>query len=125
MFYIFFFTAILINPGLIGELQGDIEVKYSTIIVLYDFTILGTLLITGVIFGRESMKSENPETKLRGKLIVVAFFSYVIGIGIDAVLDHNFLTLMLVRALEMSSVIEFYGAFIMPKWIKKLFIRQK
>jgi len=40
IFYILFFTAIFIDPSLIGELQGDIEVKYSRIIIIYDITII-------------------------------------------------------------------------------------
>lgn len=125
LFYILFFIALFTNPILIGELEGDIEVKYSRIVVLYYLTILLTLLITGLIFAIKSAKFENPETKLRGKLLVVAFFSYVIGIGVDAILTHNFFTLIFVRALEMSSVIEFYAAFIMPDWVKKIFLKEK
>ena len=93
--YILFFYFLLTDPNIIGELQGDIEVQYSRLVVIYYITILVTILITGVIFGIESMKSENPEVKLRGKLIIIAFFSYVIGIMIDAILDHTILSLLL------------------------------
>ena len=126
-FYIFFFYALSSSStlSLIGELQGEMEVQYSRIVVVYYLTVLLTLLISGIIFGLQSMKSENLEVKLRGKLLIVAFLSYVIGIFIDSILDHNVISLILIRILEISSVIEFYAAFIMPKWIKKLFLKQK
>ena len=126
IFYVLFFTALYIlkKPILIGKLQGDIEVKYSTLIVLYDITILITLLITGIFFGIQSMKSDNPEIKLRGKLIVVAFISYVVGITIDAVIvEHSLVSLIFVRILEISSVVEFYAAFIMPDFLKRRIIK--
>jgi len=125
LFYILFFIALSTNPTLIGELQGDIEVQYSRIVILYYLTLLATVLITGVFFGLRSMKSDNPEIKLRAKLIIVAFISYVIGISVDAIIEHDILTLIIIRLVELSSAIEFYIAFVMPKIIKKYILKIK
>ena len=125
LFYILFFIALSTNPNLIGELQGDIEVQYSRVVIIYYLTLLTTILITGVFFGLRSMKSDNPEIKLRGILIIVAFISYVIGIAVDAIIEHTILTLIFIRLVELSSAIEFYTAFIMPNIIKKHLLNNK
>jgi len=125
IFYILFFIALSTNPILIGVLQGDIEVQYSRVVIIYYLTLLATVLITGIFFGLQSMKSDNPEIKLRAKLIIVAFISYVIGISVDAIIEHTILTLIIIRLVELSSAIEFYTAFIMPNIIKKHFLNNK
>ena len=75
--------------------------------------------ITGVKFALETMKIDDPETKLKGKLLLIAFPSFCIGGFLDASISTTALTLIIFRLILMSSTIEFYGAFVLPNWIKK------
>jgi len=121
VFYVIFFYLLSIDPALIGELKGDVDVSYSLFIAIFlAFTIL-IVLITGILFARPSLESDDPKIQLKGKLLIIAFISYTVGTIIDAVITKNFLTLTIMRALEITSALEFYGGFILPKWMQKLF----
>ena len=124
VFYIIFFYLLFTNIEMIGELKGAVDVQYGTIMVVYFISILIILLTTGIIFAVKSIKSDNPETRLRGKLLFIAFISYVIGAALDAAIPQNIITLLIMRLLEISSAFEFYLAFIMPEWLKRIFIKQ-
>ncbi|MHA1489264.1 MAG: hypothetical protein ACTSRI_06380 [Promethearchaeota archaeon] len=82
------------------------------------------ILITGLLFGRETFKSDDPEIKLKGKMLILAFPSFAIGAILDATIPFTAITLIIVRLILISSSIEFYGGFILPKWMKKLLLKQ-
>lgn len=83
-------------------------------------------IIIGFSFGLESFKSENPEIKLKGKFILAGWLSFFIGGLLDAGLFAiTAFLLILVRLLLMSSAIEFYFGFFLPRRIKKLFIKEE
>lgn len=124
VFYIIFFYLLFTNIEMIGKLKGAVDVQYGTIMVVYFISILIILLTTGIIFAVKSIKSDNPETRLRGKLLFIAFIFYVIGTALDAAIPLNIITLLIMRLFEISSAFGFYLAFIMPEWLKRIFIKQ-
>ena len=71
------------------------------------------------------MKSDDPEITLKGKFFIVAFVSWAIGAVMDAALPLNIVTLTIARIILISSAIEFYIGFILPKIVKKLFLKKK
>jgi hypothetical protein len=71
------------------------------------------------------MKIDNPETRLKGKLLLVAFPSFAVGALLDSMIPTSPLTLIILRSILILSAIMFYTAFMLPNWIKKLFIKQK
>jgi hypothetical protein len=90
------------------------------------------LLVTGTLFARRSLRSDNEEVKLKGKLLLAAFLSFSIGAILDSMIggilgDNDPLLpimVVIVRIILISSAIEFYGGFILPKWLKDLFLKQ-
>jgi hypothetical protein len=126
IFYILFFVALSIDPRLIGVLQGQnqIDVDYSFYVVIYYATLLIIILITGILFARASIQSKNPEFKLRGYFLLIAFVFYVIGGFIDAFTTANLSFLLLQRIFQILSVLAFYIAFILPEPVKKLILKQ-
>lgn len=125
IFYIIFFYLLFTNIELIGVLKGAVDVQYGTIMVVYFITILIILLTTGIIFAVKSIKTDDPEPRLRGKLLLISFVFYVIGTALDASIAQNITTLLIMRLFEISSAFGFYLAFIMPEWFKKIAIKQK
>jgi len=124
VFYIIFFLLISIDPSLIGYLKGYTDVQYDTFIIIYVFTILLIAIITGILFARESLKSEDPEIRLKGKFLFLAFLLFFVGSSLDAVIPLNFLTLPIVRSLEILSALSFYCGFILPKPVKNFFLKR-
>ncbi|MGQ4875577.1 MAG: hypothetical protein ACP6IY_16030 [Promethearchaeia archaeon] len=123
VFYVIFFYLLGIDPLLIGEVKG-IDVKYNTFVVIYSISVLFIVIITGILFTRESLKSEDPEIRLKGKFLLLAFILFVIGASLDAMLTLNIITLILFRGFEISSAIAFYFGFILPERIKKFLIKE-
>ncbi len=131
-FYNFFLDINLI--GIINPLRpfsADLG-YFLAILLLISFLIL---LVTGFLFARKSIKSENKEVRLKGKLLQFAFVTFTIAAVTEKSLRSFligtvfpdptilFLSVILVvmRLLLISSALAFYGGFLLPNWMKKLF----
>jgi hypothetical protein len=121
-FYIVFFVLLAIAPEQIGTTIGFTDVRYTGFIVVYSVIVLVIELFTGVLFGWHSLKSENPEIQLKGKFLIIAFVLFAIGVGLDALTSINFITLPIMRTLEIASAFFFYLGFILPKRVKNLLL---
>ena len=72
LFEIFLFYFILTDPSEIGEISGCVDVNYGTFVSLYHLTILIVALVTCSLFAKVCINSDNPETEVKGKLILLA-----------------------------------------------------
>ena len=95
------------------------------------------LFVTGIMFARKSIKSENKEVRLKGKLLQFAFIAFTIAAVLEKTIrsilmgivflnpTEIFLSVVLVvvRLLLISSTIAFYGGFLLPNWMKNLFTK--
>jgi len=97
--------------------------NYKLIINLFLFSLLILFIITGTMLARESLKSDDPEVKLKGKLLFLAFYSFIIGSILDIFSSTSILLLTIARIVLISSAFTFYGGFILPNWMKKIFLR--
>jgi hypothetical protein len=132
-FYNFFLDINLI--GVINPLRpfsADLGI-FLTILLFITFI---TLFITGLKFARKSVKSENKEVSLKGKLLQFAFIAFTIAALLEKTArsiligtvfpDPTILLLsvmlVVVRVLLISSSIAFYGGFLLPRWMKEIFM---
>ncbi len=122
IFCLIFFILLALDPLLIGTVRG-IDVKYNTFIAVYYLTLEGIILITGYLFTKQSLRSENPEIRLKGKFLMLAFILFVIGSTLNALLALDYVTLVIFRGFEIASSVSFYLGFILPEPIKKIFIK--
>jgi len=128
IYLVFFFYYLGADITMIGELKGtnSIDVLYNNSVVgTYYICLLVVLLITGYLFARTSMKSGDAEIELKGKLLLLAFILYVTGAMLDTLLFLDLFALILIRGFELASVIVFYWGFVLPKFMKKLFIKEQ
>lgn len=125
LFYTVFYLLLFTEPNLIGYLKGYTDVQYGPIIVAYAISLIIIELVTGYLFCKASLKSKDPEVRLKGKLLLVAFILFAIGAGLDTSVPLTLLTLPIVRSFEIASAIAFFMGFISPKWTKKLFIKEE
>ncbi len=127
IYLIIFFYYLGEDITMIGELKGKngIDVLYNNAIVgTYYISLLALVLVTGYLFARTSMKSGDAEIELKGKLLLIAFILYVIGGLLDTLLFLDIPTLIIIRGFELASVIVFYWGFVLPTFMKKIFIRE-
>ena len=120
--YLVFF--LIVDPTIIGELTGIFDVTYRGLVLIFALFIVINMLITGILFGQESIHSKDSTVRLKGKFLIVAFISWCIGAIMDAALPLNILTLTIARVILISSALEFYIGFILPRFIKELFLKE-
>jgi hypothetical protein len=125
LFETFLFYFLLTNPSVIGTVEVPVDANYGLFISVFQILLLIVLIITGTIFARASLKSDNPEHKLKGKLLLIAFWLFFIGAIFDVLSTLNFLFLILGRTMLFFSSVFFYYGFIFPEWMKNRFIKQK
>ncbi|TXT59202.1 MAG: conserved membrane protein of unknown function [Promethearchaeota archaeon] len=118
-----FFYFLLTDPTSLGTLHPPIDVEFKFLMLGFAVSIILIMLFTGIIFARESLRSNNPELKLKGKFLYAAFFSYTLGAVLDAAIPLNPITLTLARIILISSAIEWYFGFILPEKVKKIFLK--
>lgn len=121
IYLVFFLIA---DPSTIGTLTSVLDANYKGIVLYWAVFIVINLIVTGVILGRESIKSENAEIKWKGWFLLIAFISWSVGAIFDAALPLNFITLTIARLILISSAIEFYLGFILPDFVKKRLIKE-
>ena len=131
VFFILLFTDIN-QIGKINPLR-PFTVEFSLFITIYLLLVILLMAGTGLKFAQMSLKSEDRDVKLKGKLLRAAFITFTIAALLDALLGmifvdpaDPFLALMVVitRVLLIVSAIEFYGGFILPKWMRALFSKK-
>ena len=128
VFFILLFTDIT-QIGIINPLR-PFTVEFGLFITFYLLIVILIMLLTGWKFTQNSIKSEDRDVKLKGKLLRAAFITFSLAAILDSLLGMIFsdptdplLAVMVVitRVLLIISAIEFYGGFILPKWIKAIF----
>lgn len=123
IFELFFFYFLVRDISLLGTLQTPIDIKFSIVLLIYIFYVI--LLIAGTVFllGYYSLRSNDPELKLKGKLILIGIFSWIFGAILDAALPLDAVTLPLSRSILILGALGFYGGLMMPEWVKNLFLK--
>lgn len=123
-FEVSFLIVLFTDHSLIGTLSTPVDVEYHFIMMGFLLSIVLFILITGLFFARESLKSEKEDIRLRGKLMFIGFLLFSIGASLDAALPLEALYLIVARLILMSSTIFLYGGFILPDWMKKIFLKE-
>lgn len=124
---LFFIIAILYGVFFEIILYANPEFSiffFNLMIVILISIALLIILITGLIFARENIISDDPEIQLKGKLLVYAFITYFIVLMITATIPLSSLFLTFFYLLLTTTSFAFYGGFVLPDWMKKLFLER-
>ncbi|TFG23407.1 MAG: hypothetical protein EU532_13530 [Promethearchaeota archaeon] len=118
-FEIYLIISLFIDPNSIGIIIGTFYSQPSLIPMLFILFAVLTTIITGILFSRNSIRSENPEVHKKGLILLIAFISFTVGAFMDAVITLTPVTLIIVRLILISSAIEYYFGFLLPKRLAK------
>lgn len=136
LFEILFFILFFIDIDLIGVINPDrpFTVDFGIFITIYLMIIIVVMVITGVKFAQKSVKVEDREVRLKGKLLRAAFITFTVAAVLDSLLGAIFedptdpllsIMVVIVRILLIFSAFEFYGGFLLPKWMKEIFMKRE
>ena len=123
IFEIVFFIVFMNDPSLNGTFYG---IHSGIIPTGFMFSFLIIILVSGILFARESIKADDPEIKMKGRLIQFAIISYCIAAVLDAgVIMFRFTPFLLIsnRIVLILSAVAFYGGFLLPDWMKKILLK--
>ena len=81
VFEIMFFTLFFIDIGLIGVYTTLFSAKLGIFLIIFHFITMLIILITGLKFAAKSIKSEDKDVRLKGKLLRGAFITFTIASG--------------------------------------------
>ena len=121
---ILFFLLLLENPSNLGRYIGPFQIEYSLLTQIYIIFTLISFVLSGIILARQSLRAENPDIKLKGKLLLFAFILLTIGAALDSIAPLVPLTVVFARIILILSAIAFYGGFMLPNWMKKIFLKE-
>ena len=124
IFEIVFFVVFANDPSLEGTFYG-IKSRVIPTIFLVSFLII--IWISVVLFARESLKADNPEIQMKGKLLVVAIFFYSIAALLDTIViifSISTIFQIISRTFLIVSAVTFFWGFFLPEWMKKILIKK-
>ncbi|MHA2181578.1 MAG: hypothetical protein ACXAAH_09160 [Promethearchaeota archaeon] len=120
IFEIAFLIVFFIDHNLIGVQQSAFVVEWAIWVQIFLLFSIGLFLLTGFLFARASIQSPEPEVKLKGKFLMVAFITFTIGTIIDVIGAESptEITILLARIFVIASSLCFYIGFTLPKFIR-------
>jgi len=115
IFYSLLFYSVILDISIIIDIPASVplNMRYNLIWMVFQTILVVIVMVTGLAFSWTSIKHDNPEIKLRGKILGVAFISFLIG-ALLAIVNYA----PLGNTIMITSSIEFYLGYILPDWIK-------
>ncbi|MHA2366865.1 MAG: hypothetical protein ACXAC7_23135 [Candidatus Hodarchaeales archaeon] len=143
-FELIFFILFYINyPNLtlLGtwDPSRPFSIDYGLFLTIGLMIVILIILITGLQFTQKSVRSDNEEIKLKGKLLRAAFIMFTIAAILEKPMRSIMLglvfddpstpllsvMLVIVRILLITSAFAFYGGFLLPRWMHSLLTHSK
>ena len=127
IFEVLFLTAFFINPSYIGDQKSAFVVEWVIWIQIYLLISIFLLLITGFLFARATLKSDEKVFRIKGIFLLTAFISFTFATIIDVIGAESptEVTILLARTFLIISSLCFYIGYTLPKFAKKLFIKKQ
>lgn len=124
LFELYFIYYLFTNPSVLGEVIGPVDAFYSPLVTVFHISMIILILVSGTMIGRISLRSTNPEIRLKGKFLIIAAYSFAIGAAFEVISHLSLMILIIGRLILISSAISFYGGWFLPNWMKKPFLKK-
>mgnify|MGYP006279997015 CR=1 FL=1 len=125
IFEIVFFYFLITDPSIIAHMRSPVDSENKPFILAYFITVILIFLITGIIFALKAIRVGDPKVKLKGKLILIAVLLYVFGGILDGAIAIEIIALFTSRIMLALSAVMFYSGFVLPTWLKKIFLKEE
>ncbi|MHA1804163.1 MAG: hypothetical protein ACTSU4_06455 [Promethearchaeota archaeon] len=108
-------SFLIIDPELVGTKEGIFNSSNDLFVLVFLLFSIATALITGILFARKSMQSEDPNIRWKGRFLLIAFIFFTIAGLLDAGIPTTPVTLIIARSILISSAFLFYLGFFLPE----------
>ncbi len=116
---IYLFYYFIVDPSQMGVKYGVVDVEFKGFLRIYLLLTIAFIVICGILIAHDSISSDNPEVKLKGKFLLASILVWAAGTIFDGFVELTVITLTIIRIVLISSSVLFYLAFLLPKWLKK------
>ncbi|MFX0075202.1 MAG: hypothetical protein ACFE96_07160 [Candidatus Hermodarchaeota archaeon] len=123
IYEIFLIYFIFNAPTIIAIEFGMFDTQYNLFGLAYQGFAYIVSIVTGLLFSVQSIKSENPVVKWKGRFILLAIVTFSIAAVFQTLLPTNTIAIILVYILLIISVFEFYLGFLLPERLKNWLIK--
>lgn len=117
-------SLLVIDPILIGTFINPFTVEFSLFTQVLMLFALVVFVGFGFLFTKVTLASKKPEIRLKGKFLLIAFMSFLVGAFLDIILPITPLTVVITRLILVSSTIVFYFGYILPSWVRKFLLKE-
>jgi len=118
---ILFYIFLIDQPNLIGDLSSAIFVELGSYLKLRTLVKLIILILTGVLIYLETKDVPDEDVKIKGRFILIGVILFVLGGILFTFTNITIFPLI----FFIPSLFGIYGGFLLPDWMKKLFIQKK
>ncbi len=115
----YFFTDL----NVIGKATSRFNTEHNLFPFMFQILAIATALITGIILSKNSMDSEDARIQWKGRFLLLGFISFTFAAVFDAAIPMGSLLLAIIRAVLISSAIEYYLGFLLPDKIAHWLIK--
>lgn len=126
--YVVAFNALvfyyMVNPTELGYLRNPLVPAYSFTFYFAMFPLIIAFFVISIVFALETFKSEDLETKLKGKFILIACFVLIAGIMME-IFTFGDILLLTSRIIIVIGMILIYIGFVLPKKVRDLILKDQ
>lgn len=120
---IIYVTIIFTDTTILGTPINEIQVDYAPFGELFLLYCLVMMTILGLWMAKQALKSSERKIKLKGKLLLGSFILFAFSAVLEIMIPIIPI-IVLARILVIICAFLFYGGFVLPKWMEKIFLRK-
>ncbi len=117
-----FFYLLYNEIEYIGNYLTSFNIRFGLFSQIYLLISIITFEIPGFLFAHRGLKSDDPEIKLKGRFLLLALILFAVAAVLEVVAPWTVVVVISVRILLILSSFAFYYGFVLPNFIKKLFL---
>ncbi|MFX1257397.1 MAG: hypothetical protein ACFFAN_06045 [Promethearchaeota archaeon] len=121
---VIYIAIIFIDATLLGTYSNEIQVNYSPFYEIFLLYCTIHAISIGFWLAIQASKSVDQRVRLKSKFIFSSYSIYAVAAFLEITILYMDV-IILARILMVFMSILFYGGFILPKWMEKLFLRNK
>lgn len=124
LYMVIYHTFLIVDSNLIAVYGGRFEYQRTMFVTLFLIFAIAVTLITGTMFGLKSLQSSDTIIRLKGKFLLIAFFSFVTAALLETFSYGSPVLQTLVRVILITASIEYYLGFFMPDKVAEMLIKK-
>ena len=118
--YLIYFS--IVDYTVIAIMTSRFNSEHNNVALIFTIFAILTAILTGILFVKESMKSEDKKVRLKGKFLLLAFILFTGGALVD-VFAVDPIGLFIARIILVISAFSYYLGFLIPDRLANIFVK--